>query len=324
MGWDVTAGDLDGDGVQDLLISAPYADGPGDTRWSTMDLYLFFGRPAAAWQTVLAANGSADVIFYGGSNPVTSDSNFPGWDLACGDIDGDACDDLAFSAPHADGPAGDRNATGAIYIYYGRPRADWAPVYDTMGEVGPVADIEIYGADENDAIGGIDLAGSLGANVAKSLALADLTGDGRAEIIFGAVYADGPNNARNSCGDAYVVFGDTREALTQLITVRPEDPGRHADIAFYGAVEMDFFGFCLAVGDLDGDTFGDLTVGALYSDGPPPPAQRLRRRLRLLGPSARGLGPQLRRAGGRSRPPAPGARREQPRGLPAGGRRHRR
>ncbi len=267
-GWDIAAGDLDGDGIQDLVISAPYADGPGDTRWSTMDMYIFFGRPEASWGSELPANTAADVIVYGGFNPGTGDSDFPGWDIACGDIDGDGFDELAFSAPHADGPAGDRNATGAIYIYYGRPRAQWPPVCDTMGEVGPAADIEIYGADENDSIGGRDLAGSLGANVTKCLELGDITGDGRAEVLFGAVYADGPDNNRNSCGDLYVVFGNTRDELTDLITVRPEDPGRDVDVSIYGGAEMDFFGFSAAVGDFDGDTVGDLAVGALYSDGP--------------------------------------------------------
>ncbi len=158
--------------------------------------------------------------------------------------------------------------SAAIYIYYGRARAQWEPVYDTAGEVGPPADIEIYGADENDSIGGRDLAGSLGANVSKCVVLGDLTGDEKAEIIFGAVYADGPANARNSCGDVYIVFGDTREALTSLITVLPADPGREADVALFGGAEMDFFGYSAAVGDYNGDGLGDLAVGALYSDGP--------------------------------------------------------
>jgi hypothetical protein len=267
-GWDITAGDLDGDGVQDLLISAVYGDGPDDTRWSTMDLYLLLGRERGAWDPEISGPDSADVIFYGGYNLLNEDSNFPGWDLACGDIDGDGFDDLAFSAPHTDGPAGDRNATGAVYVYYGRPRGEWLPVYDTMGEVGPAADIEIYGADENDSIGGRDMSGSHGANVSKSLALEDITGDGKADIIFGAIYADGENNAVNSCGDVYIVFGNTREALTELITVNPSDPGRHADVAIYGGADADFFGFSIAVGDVDGDTIGDLLAGALFSDGP--------------------------------------------------------
>jgi len=266
-GWELTAGDLDGDGKADLLVSAPYADGPSDTRFSTMDLWLFFGRDRGDFPGLIDATAAADVVFYGGFNLLNTDSHFSGWDVASGDIDGDGFDDLAFSAPNADGPFGDRNSTGAIYIYYGRPRASWGSVYDTMGEVGPAADIEIYGADENDSIGGTDLAIDE-ANVSKSLALGDITGDGKAEILFGAVYADGPGNLRNSSGDVYIVFGNTREALTNLITVRPEDPGRHADVALYGRSDVDFFGFSLAVGDYDGDAVGDLGVGALYSDGP--------------------------------------------------------
>lgn len=267
-GWDIATGDLDGDGVQDLLISAMYADGPGDTRWSTMDLWFFFGQARDDWRPEISAPDSADIIFYGGYNPLNDDSNFSGWDVACGDIDGDGIDDLAFSAPHTDGPAGDRNATGAIYVYYGRPRSEWLPVYDTMGAVGPAADIEIYGADDNDSIGGRDMSGSHGANVSKSLAIGDITGDGRAEIIFGAIYADGENNSTNSCGDVYVIFGNTREALTDLITVNPADPGRHVDVSIYGGSDADHFGFSIAVGDVDGDTIGDLMAGALYSDGP--------------------------------------------------------
>ena len=39
------------------------------------------------------------------------------------------------------------------------------------------------------------------------VAAGDITGDNKAEIFIGATKADGPGNARSSCGDVYVMFG---------------------------------------------------------------------------------------------------------------------
>lgn len=64
------------------------------------------------------------------------------------------------------------------------------------------ADVTIYAADSDDFLFYGDAYAKGGA-----LAVGDLNGDGRSDIVLGAGGADGPGGGRRFCGGAYVIYG---------------------------------------------------------------------------------------------------------------------
>jgi hypothetical protein len=129
-------GDMDGDGIDDILISAPgAANANGDANAGAV--YLVYGSPLLAGEYDLADIGTVDlpgVKFYGraagdqlgGGTKLISDTDPAGSDTTArsrgvaklGDIDGDGHDDIAISAMLADPQ--ERQDAGEVYVIYGR------------------------------------------------------------------------------------------------------------------------------------------------------------------------------------------------------------
>jgi hypothetical protein len=163
---------------------------------------------AAAHRLQLAPTGAA------------ASDNFAGSVAGAGDVNGDGYADWIVGANAND--AGGSNA-GRAYVYYGGPGAD------------AVADLTFTGAAANDNLG-VSVAGA-----------GDVNGDGYADLIVGA-------SGSNSTGRAYVYYGG---------------PGADAipDLTLNGAAASDNFGFSVAgAGDVNGDGFADVIVGANRND----------------------------------------------------------
>lgn len=237
LGADLVLGDLDGDGVDDLAIGAPWAPGP-DNRSLAGRVYVFFGgteRPAQ-----LSAE-EADVIIYGveagdetggGATPSLGFST-----LAIGDLNDDEFDDLVIGVPEAAG-------SGAVRVVFGRTRAGWeaAPTLDLAGET----DVLITAADAFDKLG-------------TSVAVGDLNGDGVGDLVAGAPLADWPGDNRLSAGKVYAFWGRP--------TWGDEVAADDADLEVVGAQRNDFLGSGLAVGQLDGAGPLDVAMGAVGGEG---------------------------------------------------------
>src|SRR5918999_1957336 len=111
------AGDVNGDGLDDVLLTTREADYNG--RSNSGSAYVIFGRSAPV--TIdLAALGSAGFRIDGFARNDRFGSNAAG----VGDMNGDGLADVAIGANGADHNA--RSGSGSVYVVYGK--ADSAPV----------------------------------------------------------------------------------------------------------------------------------------------------------------------------------------------------
>ncbi len=226
-GWTVAGGDLDGDGLGDLVIGA---QGVFQYPFSAGRVYVVFGQEVGwSMDTDLSA---ADASYLGEDG-----DDEASWGLAvAGDVNGDGYDDLLVGAPGND-DGGDE--AGQAYLLFGRA-AGWA-----TGASLSSADASFLGEDE-DAWAGFTVAGA-----------GDVDGDGYDDLLVGAPH-DG--DAAYEAGQAYLIFGaDSGWSMDTSLA--------NADASFLGEMAGDQAGYGLAgIGDLDADGYDDFLVGAPFND----------------------------------------------------------
>jgi len=185
------AGDVNGDGLDDMIVGASRNDQAGAEAGKT---YLILGRPAADWGMDFSLAG-ADAAFLGESSGDQSGRRVSG----AGDVNGDGYDDLLIGAPH--NARSGMNA-GAAYLVYGLPAADWGTAFSLSQ-----ADV-IYVGEAADYFTGYDVARA-----------GDMDGDGIDDLLIGAYCGKG----QAAPGRAYVIYG-AGEGLPQPVSFTPDGP----------------------------------------------------------------------------------------------------
>ena len=261
------AGDVNGDGIDDVIIGAFHADAAGRTQAG--ESFVVFGRdtaqagdfaaifPLASLLPVAGGNGSAGFVINGIDAYDSSGSSVG----AAGDVNGDGIDDLIVGAPAA-APGGDQLA-GESYVVFGRDTAQAGnfPAIFALASLLPArggdgsAGFMLTGIDRNDSSG-------------RSVSGAgDVDGDGIDDLLVGAWAAD-PGGRRDS-GESYVVFGrDTAQAgdfsaVLPLVSLKPGGGGDGSTgFVLNGAASGDFSGWPVsAAGDINDDGIDDLMIG---------------------------------------------------------------
>jgi hypothetical protein len=234
------AGDVNGDGFGDVIIGAPNADPNGA---SSGEAYVVFGKAGGFTPNLnlTSLDGSNGFALRGGGVDERAGSSVS----AAGDVNGDGFDDVMVGASGAS-PNG--AASGASYIVFGKANG-----------FAPALNLSSLNGSNGFTLNGVAAFDVSGRPISGA---GDVNGDGFSDVIVGAYHAS-PNG--QGSGAVYVVLGkQTGFAPTlNLATLNGNNGFRLS-----GGNAGDYAGRSVsAAGDVNGDGFADIIVGA-ESAGP--------------------------------------------------------
>jgi hypothetical protein len=254
----LASGDINNDGVRDLIVGAPdvdFAPQVGPARPTAGAVYVLFGRSSFPNPTLVDTNLTAlsqpDIRVFGAS----ADDNL-GFAVAAGDVNGDGIDDLVMGAPGFDlTGATPRNNTGAVYIIFGvtglTPR-----IVDLSAP--NASNVQIIGEQADDRFG-------------SAMAIGDVNGGTSApDLLVGAPASKGPDPvgaARANGGAAFLLAGGTGLANPLATTKVIDLNTTPALVRIFGKAESQL-GSSVAIGDVNEGAAGDLLVGAPRANRP--------------------------------------------------------
>ncbi len=255
-----SAGDVNGDGMDDLLIGAPYGDGGGTDSGET---YLILGRSKATWQSLIDASGNFNLDIMSDANTTVrfigrNASDNAGFSASsAGDVNGDGMDDLLIGAPYADGGGTD---SGETYLILGRSTANWQALTDANGDF----NLDNM-SDANNTVRFLGRNASDNAGYSVSSA-GDVDNDGYADLLIGALYADGGGT---DSGETYLILGRstvTWQTLTDASGNFNLDNLTEANgmVRFLGRNAGDISGWSVSsAGDVNNDGYDDILTSAI-------------------------------------------------------------
>ncbi|MFI4917393.1 MAG: GC-type dockerin domain-anchored protein [Phycisphaerales bacterium JB060] len=236
------AGDFNGDGVNDVLIGAPFSS-PGG-RYNAGTAAVLFGRADGVFPTLVDLDTLApgDGFVMEGEHaafPSEDRGDRAGYSIAGpGDVNGDGFDDVLIGAPGADYTGSPVYGDGMAYLVFGREEGFAAPLM--LANLDGRAGVEIHGGPAG--IGFAFVVGGVGGP------RGDFNGDGRPDMLISANRASTPG--LGASGGVFIILGRS--------VCEPDLDGDGALTIFDFLAFQDLFQDADPRADFDGD--GSLTI----------------------------------------------------------------
>jgi FG-GAP repeat len=242
-----SAGDVNGDGIDDLFIGAPGGDSNDPYGTSRVGAsYVVFGGETVGSTGVIelsSLNGTNGFVLNG-----INDFDNTGYSVSsAGDVNGDGIDDLIIGGgtvfPGSNGP-------NASYVVFGGA---------TVGSTG-VIELSSLNGSNGFVLNGIDTYDGSGHSVSSA---GDVNGDGIDDLLIGA--PGGDSNGAYDAGESYVVFGGATVGSIGVIELSSLNGSN--GFVLSGINDFDNCGFSVSsAGDVNGDGIDDLLIGAPGGD----------------------------------------------------------
>ncbi len=231
----LASGDIDGDGMAEIIVGAPHADGRDYDFVDAGKVGIF--RLRGELPDTLLFSDAATLIHGAHAR------GFLGAALATGDVTGDGIDELVMGAPTAGEKGDGGEVSGHAFVLFGEPEGPPLEIFLAESDI-PRAHSERW-----------ELFGA-------AVAADDVDGDRTADLLFGAPFlsCDGGDTR---CGGVFIYRGSLRS-----VVAAKTGPADRADALLVGTLEDGAAGSAVIVADVTGDGRADLVVGAPEAPSP--------------------------------------------------------
>ncbi len=249
-GWSVSnAGDINDDGIDDIIIGAPYANNTAGIS------YIIYGNKAFADIDLASLSVQQGCAIYG-----VSIGDWSGYSVSgAGDVNGDGYDDVIIGAPQCN-PYEDNKGCinksgtkpGISYVVYGGKALSNILLINLDKSQGFI----VYGISYSWTGSGLTgFSVSTASNINGDYN--NITGYAFDDIIIGAPYAT-LNTNKMLAGASYVIYGGT-----DINEIYLDSLSFQQGFVIWGAANGDNAGYSVSgAGDVNGDRLDDVIIGA--------------------------------------------------------------